>query len=123
MYLSVKINGISAQGMKNVKLMVGGDIMWTPAYQAARQTHRNSMRVIYLLTAAQGHPWGRGEKAWTSESYHAKLTYHFNEDKSLTYSYLHTDHKYSYEHPFTLIKDASGKSIFYGSVVYPNGKV
>ena len=65
---------------------------------------------------------GRGEKAWTSESYHAKLTYHFNDDKSLTYSYLHTDHKYSYEHPFTLIKDASGKSIFYGSVVYPNGK-
>lgn len=46
----------------------------------------------------------------------------FNDDKSLTYSYLHTDHKYSYEHPFTLIKDASGKSIFYGSVVYPNGK-
>lgn len=40
----------------------------------------------------------------------------------MTYSYLHTDHKYSYEHPFTLIKDASGKSIFYGSVVYPNGK-
>ncbi len=109
-------------GYENVKLTVGGDIMWIPAYQAARKIYRNLMRVIYLLTAAAGSSLGTRRKAWTSESYHAKLTYHFNDDKSLTYSYLHTDHKYSYEHPFTLIKDASGKSIFYGSVVYPNGK-
>ena len=62
MYLSVKINGISAQGMKNVKLTVGGDIMWIPAYQAARQIHRNSMRVIYLLTAAAGSSLGDAAK-------------------------------------------------------------
>lgn len=92
---------------------VSGSTANTPQFDAGNLPIDGRGRVIL---------GGRGEKAWTSESYHAKLTYHFNEDKSLTYSYLHTDHKYSYEHPFTLIKDASGKSIFYGSVVYPNGK-
>ena len=62
MYLFVKINGISAQGMKNVKLMVGGATMWTPAYQAVRKIYRNLMRVIYLLTAAAGSSLGDAAK-------------------------------------------------------------
>ena len=62
MYLFVKINGISAQGMKNVKLMVGGATMWTPAYQAVRKIYRNLMRVIYLLTAAAGSFWEAAER-------------------------------------------------------------
>lgn len=36
--------------------------MWIPAYQAARQIHRNSMRIIYLLTAAAGSSLGDAAK-------------------------------------------------------------
>lgn len=65
---------------------------------------------------------GRGRKAIDSESYHVKTTYHFNEDKKLTYSYFHTNYNYAYNDPFSFIKDKDGKEIFYGHVNLPNGK-
>ena len=65
---------------------------------------------------------GRGRKAIDSESYHVKTTYHFNEDKKLTYSYFHTNYNYSYNDPFSFIKDRDGNEIFYGHVNLSNGK-
>lgn len=65
---------------------------------------------------------GRGKKALDTESWHVKATYHFNEEKSLTYSYFHSDHSYAYDNPFSYIKDENGKELFYGSVTLANGK-
>ena len=65
---------------------------------------------------------GRGQKAIDSESYHVKTAYHFDENKTLTYSYFHTNYNYSYNHPFSYIKDANGNEVFYGHVNLPNGK-
>lgn len=65
---------------------------------------------------------GRGRKAIDSESYHIKTTYHFDENKKLTYSYFHTNYNYAYNDPFSYIKDSNGNEIFYGHVNLPNGK-
>ena len=65
---------------------------------------------------------GRGQKAIDVESYHFKVAYNFNEDKKLTYSYFHSNYNYSYNNPFSYIKDANGKELFYGRIVLPNGK-
>ncbi len=65
---------------------------------------------------------GRGRKAIDTESYHVSTTYHFNEDKSLTYSYFHTNYNYRYNDPFSFIKDADGNQVFNGSIVLPDGK-
>ena len=65
---------------------------------------------------------GRGQKAIDTESYHFKVAYNFNEDQKLTYSYFHSNYNYSYNNPFSYIKDANGKDLFYGRIVLPNGK-
>ena len=65
---------------------------------------------------------GRGRKAIDRESYHIKTAYHLDEDKTLSYSYFHTDYKYVYNDPFSLIKDSDGNPLFFGSVTLPNGK-
>lgn len=65
---------------------------------------------------------GRGRKAFDTETYHIKTAYNFDEDKSLTYSYFHTNYTYTYNDPFSFIKDANGNEVFYGSVKLPNGK-
>lgn len=40
----------------------------------------------------------------------------------MTYSYFHTNYTYTYNDPFSFIKDANGNEVFYGSVKLPNGK-
>lgn len=64
---------------------------------------------------------GRGQKAIDRESYHVKTAYHLDEDKTLSYSYFHTKYKYSYNNPFSYIKDEKGNELFFGSVSLPNG--
>lgn len=65
---------------------------------------------------------GRGEKAWESETYSVKAAYNFNDHQKLTYSYFHTDYEYSYNNPFSYVRDANGDQVFGGSVVLPNGR-
>ena len=63
---------------------------------------------------------GRGQKAFDRESYHFKVAYHFDEDKTLTYSFFHTNYTYEYKNPFSFVKDKDGNEVFYGSVTLPN---
>ena len=65
---------------------------------------------------------GRGRKALDTESYNFKTTYHFSDNKSLSYDFLHTNHTYVYNHPFSDVRDADGNEVFYGAVKLPSGK-
>lgn len=65
---------------------------------------------------------GRGKRATDTESWHIKASYHFDDDKSLTYSYFHTNYSSIYNHPFSYIRDNEGNELFYGSVTLPNGR-
>lgn len=58
----------------------------------------------------------RGKKSYDTESYHVKTTYNFNDHQSLTYSFLHSNETYKYNHPYSFLRDANGNEAFYGYV-------
>lgn len=65
---------------------------------------------------------GRGEKVWENENISANVKYDFDEDKSLKYTFIHTESEYRYKNPWTTIyKD--GKPVFSGSVDVGDGKI
>lgn len=65
---------------------------------------------------------GRGEKVWENENISANVKYDFDEDRSLKYTFIHTESEYRYQNPWTTIyKD--GKPVFSGSVDVGNGQI
>ncbi|WP_307760699.1 TonB-dependent receptor domain-containing protein [Phascolarctobacterium sp.] len=65
---------------------------------------------------------GRGEKVWENENISANVKYDFDADKSLKYTFIHTESEYRYNNPWTTIyKD--GKPIFNGSIDVGGGKI
>lgn len=65
---------------------------------------------------------GRGAKALDTESWHVKTAYHFNDHQTISYSYFHTNYNYSYENPFSYVKDSQGNEIFGGTAIVSPGK-
>lgn len=65
---------------------------------------------------------GRGAKKWENENISANVKYDFDNDKSLKYTFMHTESEYRYKDPWTTIyKD--GKPVFDGNVSVGGGKV
>ncbi len=64
---------------------------------------------------------GRGPRYQATESYNAAVQYNFDEDKSLKYTYMHSEHDYRYYDPFTNVKNADGKEYFEGTFMTQNG--
>ena len=46
---------------------------------------------------------GRGEKVWKNENISANIKYDFDADKSLKYTFIHTESEYRYSNPWTNI--------------------
>ena len=66
-----------------------------------------------------GDPGNGGGK---NNTYHAKLKYNFDPDKSLTYAFTHDEFRYWSDNPHSYIHDAKGNALFEGSVQAPNGR-
>lgn len=64
---------------------------------------------------------GRGPRYHATESYNTSIQYNFDEEKSLKYNYMHSEHDYRYNNPFTNVKNADGKEYFNGTFMTQNG--
>ena len=56
----------------------------------------------------------RGNKAVMSESYGFSGGYDFDDDRKLTYKYLHSNYSWKYENPNSYVRDDSGKQLWPG---------
>ncbi|MCR5177087.1 MAG: TonB-dependent receptor [Anaerovibrio sp.] len=63
----------------------------------------------------------RGRKSKINENINLNLNYKFTDSKELRYTYAHHDYKYDYNDPFSYLHDATGKSIYNGTIETQNG--
>lgn len=61
---------------------------------------------------------GRGQRLSKSENFTTSLKYDFDANKSLKYTFNHSEYEYSYHNPYSYVKDASGKNVFLASGYY-----
>lgn len=66
---------------------------------------------------------GRGEKVWEHENYGFKVGYHFDDFKSLVYSYDRINSESSYKNPFTYVHDTNGNPVWAGNVQVASNKI
>lgn len=81
---------------------------------AATLTLPTSARNRYIIG-------GRGEKSTARESYHFQLSHNWDSQHRLQYRFSHTEHEYSYHHPFTYLHGRDGQEFYAGVFATPNG--